>query len=144
MKIWKPDTCQCEVEEVYNGNEIVGGGQILKKCAAHADVADNELYGVLYANPDGENKRKNLVYRTLLGLDDVKGLGLENVKKKPDGTDDTIELKEGITYDWSFEGTGKNRKLKVQVKGANLTGQQKQAIKNSCDNRFGQNKVEVL
>ena len=81
MKTWKPDTCECLVEEIYNGTQIVGGGQVLKKCPAHAALADNEIYGVLYSNPDGENKRKNQMLRILLGYEDVKDLGLEELKK---------------------------------------------------------------
>ena len=143
MKTWKPDTCECEVEEIYNGTEIVNGGQVLSKCIAHQSVSDTELYGVLYANPDGENKRKNQMLRVLLGYESVKGLGLEETKKNQDGSDAGLGLKEGIEYKWNFEGSGKDRVLQVEIKGANLTKAQKDAIKDLSDTRFGVGKVGI-
>ena len=144
MKTWKPDTCECEVEEIYNGTDIVGGGQVLKKCPAHQTVPDNDLYGVLYSNPDGENKRKNQMLRILLGYEDVKGLSLEEMKRNQDGSDGGLGLKQGIDYKWSFEGSGKDRTLKVEVKGANLSTLQKTAIKGLCDTKFGIGRVEMM
>lgn len=141
MKIWKPDTCGCEIEEVYNGTDIVGGGQVLKKCVAHAGVADNELYGVLYSNPDGENKRKNHLYRTLLGMEEVNGLALDEVKKDEKGKDVGVGLKEGLEYEWSFSGTGKDRILTATVKGTTIQKTKKDSIKAHCDSKFGVGKV---
>lgn len=144
MKTWKPDTCECLIEEIYNGTEIIGGGQVLKKCQAHESVADNDLYGVLYSNPDGENKRKNQMLRILLGHEDIKDLGLEEAKTNPDGSSAGLGLKQGIEYTWSFEGTGANRKLKVELKGAILSKQQKDAISALSETKFGSNKVEII
>lgn len=144
MKTWKPDTCECEVEEIYSGTDIVGGGQVLKKCPIHASVSDNELYGVLYSNPDGENKRKNRMLRILLGHEEIKNLGLEEAKKNPDGSNAGLGLKEGIQYKWSFTGTGKDRILQVDIAGGNLSQAQKSMIKGVCDLKFGVNKVDIL
>jgi len=144
MKTWKPDTCECEVEEVYVGTAIIGGGAVLKKCVAHQSVPDADLYGVLYANPDGENKRKNQVYRVLLGLESVKGLGLEETKVNEDGSDGGVGFKKGVNYAWSFTGTGKDRVLQVDVKGATLSALQKAAIKTFGDTAFGLGRVEVV
>lgn len=143
MKTWKPDTCDCVVEEIYEGTAIVGGGQVIKKCEAHSTVADEDLYGVLYANPDGENKVKNQMYRVLLGMEDVKGLGLEKVTKDKEGNDIT-ELADGVDYKWSFEGIGYDRKLKVEVKGATLKKADKDSIKAHADTKFGSGKVEII
>lgn len=143
MKTWKPDTCECVIEEIYNGTEIIGGGQVVKKCVAHDSVPDNELYGVLYSNPDGENKRKNMVHRALLAHDELKSLGIEEQKTNPDGSDAGMGFKKGIEYIWLFTGTGKNRVLNIEVRGANLSSGQKAAIKNHCDNKFGVGKVAI-
>lgn len=143
MKTWKPDTCECVVEEIYNGNEIVGGGQVIKKCLAHTAVADQDLYGVLYANPDGENKRKNQVHRLLLGHDSIKNLGLEQTITNPDGTQ-TVEFKNGISFNWSFNGVGADRVLTVNVTGVTLTNTQKNAIRTFVNNKFGIGKVEII
>ena len=143
MKTWKPDTCNCVIEEIYQGTEIVGGGQVVKKCDHHSAVADEDLYGVLYANPDGENKVKNQMYRVLLGMEDVKGLGLEKITKNKEGNDIT-ELADGVEYKWSFDGVGYDRKLKVEVKGATLTKGKKDSIKAHADTKFGAGKVNII
>lgn len=132
------------VEEIYNGTDIVGGGQVLRKCAAHSSVDDADLYGVLYSNPDGENKRKNQIHRILLGLESVKGLGLEEQKLNPDGSSAGVGLKNGIEYKWSFQGTGRNRTMRVEVRGAPLSILQKTSIASACDAVFGAGKIEIL
>jgi len=137
MKTWKPDTCGCCVEEIYDGNTLVGGGQVLTKCPAHASVADAELYGVLYANPDGENKRKNLVHAMLLGVHAPElnlGLAEANAKGSP-------EFKAGAEYVWSFTGEGKGRVLNVGIPGASMTPLKKANFHSSCEAQFGQGKV---
>lgn len=144
MKTWKPDTCKCNIEEIYVGTEIIGGGQVLEKCDAHKDVADADLYGVLYSNPDGENKRKNRFLRILLGHEEIKDLGLEELKTNPDGSNAGLGLKPGIEYIWTFEGLGYDRKLKVEVKGATLAKEKTDAIIALCDNKFGAGKVEMV
>ena len=141
MKTWKPDTCGCLVEEIYSGSEIVGGGRVLEKCPVHQSVADADLYGVLYSNVDGENKRKNQILRILLGYEGLD-FGLQEMKKQ-DGKDAGFGLKDGIEYAWSFDGVGSNRVLRVEVKGSNLTQTQKDSIKVLCDTKFGSGKVEI-
>lgn len=143
MKTWKPDTCECVVQEVYEGTTIKGGGQVIKKCTAHSSVADQDLYGVLYSNPDGENKVKNQMYRILLGYEEIKDLGLEEKVVKEDGSE-VVEMKKGINYAWSFEGSDYNRKLKVEIKGVSLPKTKKDSIKALADNRFGNGKVEII
>lgn len=140
MKIWKPDTCECVIEEIYNGVEIVGGGEVVKKCAVHTDVPDEELYDVLL---NKENRVKNAVERVLLGHDNLKTLGLHKMTRQKDGTD-VVELKDGVEYKWQFEGTGKNRVLKAEIVGAMLTKGQKDAIKTLVDERCGEGRVNVL
>ena len=149
MKTWKPDTCECMVEEIYDGSNIVGGGQVLHKCEAHRDVPDDELYGVLYSTdltqpPTGENARKNMVLRILLGHEEIKGLGLEETKTNPDGSEAGLGLKAGVEYGWSFSGTGKDRVLRVEVKGATLTKAKKDSIRALCGRKFGVGKVEIV
>jgi hypothetical protein len=40
-----PTRC-CEMEEIYDGAKIVGGGRVIHKCYWHRDVPDEELYAV--------------------------------------------------------------------------------------------------
>lgn len=144
MKTWKPDTCECLVEEIYSGTTITGGGQVLNKCTAHTSVEDEDLYGVLQANFDSEGKRKNGVERILLSYDVIKDLGLEEMKKDDQGLDAGLGFKPGVKYIWSFQGTGANRTLQVEVVGGNLTLLQKTEIETLCNTKFGINKVEVI
>lgn len=125
MRTWSPDTCGCTVEEIYNGTDIVGMGEVIKKCAAHATVPDNELYGVLYTNPDSEQKRKNLLYKHLVETETGKDL--------PEGG---RGLADGVKYNWSFTGKGKNRILEVFVDG--ITAKQTKDIKTHVNNQFGE------
>lgn len=166
MKIWKPDTCDCILEEIYDqtfdsnagdftwvpdpadsskqikvrGRFVVtgiSGGQILFKCPTHQTVDDRDLYDVIL---NGENRVKNKFLRLLLGHEDIKDLGLEEDRLNPDGTQ-TRELKTGLEYLWAFEGEGKDRILKVEVRGANLTRPKKTEIETWCDTKFGLGKV---
>lgn len=107
-------TNEWSAEETATDNK----GAILPtyRCIAHKDIADIvELYGVLHKNSDGENRVKNLVEKKL--IEDLD-LGLsEDIEQ--DGKA-IRKFKEGITYNWRFEGTGKDRVLKVSIGGANL------------------------
>lgn len=141
MKIWRPDTCECEVEEIYEGDTIKGGGVVLNKCTAHASVPDAALYGVLYSNADGENKRKNLIERALLGFEGTN-FGLHETVVNSDGST-TVRFKNGISFTWSFSGTGAGRVLNVSVVGATLTTPQKNAVTTFAQTKFGAGKVII-
>ena len=144
MKIWGPDTCDCRIEEIYDGTNINGGGQVVRKCEAHGSVEDSELYGVLYSSPDGENKRKNQLERMLLGFPDdgIPGLNLSEAKRDADGSE-RVEFKSGVRFRWAFSGQGRSRVLQATIEGANLTPQQRTAILNACEARFGSGKVSL-
>src|SRR5574341_1420026 len=105
MKTWKPDTCECYVEEIYNGREIIGMGQVLRKCVAHAAVPDNQLYAVLHTNPDGENKRKNGVWKELLTRFEGP---LSEVKVNEDGST-YLDFKTTVSVTWAYSGLGAAR-----------------------------------
>jgi|CXWL01.1.fsa_nt_gi hypothetical protein len=141
MKTWKPDTCDCHVEEIYDLTGIKSMGQVLTKCIVHQTVADADLYDVLL---NKENRVKNRVYRILLGYEEIKDLGLEEPKKNQDGTDAGPGLKVGIEYAWNFVGTGANRVLQAEIKGSALTKAKKDELKALCDTKFGLGKVEVI
>lgn len=141
MKTWKPDTCGCEVEELYDGNMIVGMGQVIRKCVNHQNVPDAQLYDVIL---NKENLVKNRFWRILLGYEELKNLGLEEPKINPDGADGGLGLKSGLEYVWSFTGTDSNRVLRAEVTGVNLTKTQKDALQALCDTKFGLGKVVVI
>lgn len=138
-QLWTPDTCNCKIEEIEQSPDVWVGGNVIRKCADHADVPDNELYGVLYANPDGENKVKNQVEGYLLGRSG-EDFGFHEQKLDKEGNDAGIGWKKGLKYEWSFEGKGKNRKFRCNVKGGDLTPH-KAKMKKAFDSRFSSNKV---
>ena len=145
MKIWTPDTCPspgCVVEELYSGSTITGPGVIVRKCSAHSSVPDDQLYGVLYSNVDGENKRKNQVVRALLGYEGFS-VNLEATFTNPDGSS-YIDFKNGVTVTWSYSGSGTSRILTIFLVGVNLTNAQKTTINNFCTTRFGAGKVVLV
>src|SRR3990172_7949304 len=112
MKTWSPDTCPapgCIIEEIYAGSAIVGPGVVVRKCAAHAAVADGDLYGVLLTNPDGENRRKNRLEKALL---ETTGLQLGQL-----GPTGAWEWRPGLGFSWEWTGTGSSRVLRAAIKG---------------------------
>lgn len=120
MRTWEPDTCGCCVEELYDGGAPVGIGQVVRKCDAHAGVADGELYAVLL---DVENRRKNSIqYHVVSG-----GLGVE-----------------GASIGWSFAGAGAERQLSVWIIGVASTAELRAALQSFCDGEFGAGKVTVV
>ena len=146
LQTWKPDTCNCKFEEEYDNEDStvpMTCTKVIEKCQIHLSIADEDLYGVIYANADGENKRKNQMHRILLGYDEIKDLGLEEVKVDENDRE-SVNFKKGIKYIWSFEGDGKDRVLVVDVKGAVIDAPQKKLIQSLCNKRFGKNKVKVI
>lgn len=148
IKSWKPDTCGCHVGEIYEGTNIVGMGAVYSKCPAHANVPDEELYETIYGNVAlgiyGENRMKNHVERTLLGYEGLKDLGVEETKTNTDGSEAGVGFKEGIKYKWHFEGEGKDRILKWELEGVELTQKQKDDIDIELGKKVDVSKLENL
>lgn len=135
-QIWRPDTCGCVIEELHDPSNPAFGVQfsaVINKCPAHATVADADVWGVVYANPDGENKRKNLLHKALL---ETSSLNLSVL-----AADGTFQWKPGTTFNWSYNA---NRVLEVSISGTNLTTAQRNTVNNFCTTQFGANKVVLL
>ena len=140
---WHPDTCNCIIEQTHDPVNPAYGVQfskVVKKCLIHEAVPDNQLNDVIYANADSDQKRKNILESYIL---ETAALGLSNTTLNPDGS--TIRIwKSGVTYKWSFTGTGENRVLNVEITGINLSSSIKNAIQNWCDSTFGMAKVKII
>lgn len=139
---WKPDTCDCYVEEEYDRddpNAVMTCSKVISKCQFHTNVPDDDLYGVLYSNPNGENKVKNLVHKFLL---EETSLSLSKDTVTKEGTI-VKELKDGLDYVWSFSGQDEKRVLNIDVKGVILDKTQQETIKTFCDATFGTDTVAV-
>jgi hypothetical protein len=139
-QLWTPDTCNCKIEEVEESPDHWVGGNVIRKCADHTDVPDDELYGVLYSNDDGENKMKNQLEGYLLGMGGVD-FGFHEAKKHKDGSSAGTGWKDGFRYKWHFSGTGKNRTLHASVEGGILDNAQKKKIRDACSKRFKSDRV---
>jgi len=111
---WRPDTCGCSIIETWDPADpsFVRTGQPESKCQDHATVSDEELYGVLHANPDGENRRKNDVRSSLLEIDDITEFD----------DDGNLRFIHAAEMKWRFEGEGKNRTLHVSVQSDVIIG----------------------
>lgn len=105
---WRPDTCECIVDERVNGDAPKTLERVVKKCEAHSEVPDAELYDVLYAAPDGENRRKNEIHAWALEQPDLSEATFDAETQKP-----VRRLKPGQAFNWRFEGKGKRRVLVV-------------------------------
>ncbi len=145
-QIWRPDTCECVVEEEYDRDDFNSPftcSAVIKKCDSHKNVDDSDLFGVLYTNPDGENKLKNLIHKQLIE-DDT--LGLTDSKINKDGSI-TKTLKENIDFNWSFTGKDYDRVININVEGNEITDIQQSMINNSITNysvnTLGLNKVNI-
>lgn len=157
IEIWAPDTCGCKLTDAWeyldSGPAIcLGyGGSVIRKCEPHKDIPDEDLYDVLLGAPDGstigECRLKNYTYGFLIGKGGVD-LGFHEAKRNKDGSDAGFGLKEGFNYKWHFTGTGRDRKLNIDVEDINtkeskLTPAHKKTIKDACDGRFGKDRVIV-
>lgn len=100
---WRPDTCGCIIIETHDDEANTWSGVPESKCPAHASVPNQELYGVLHANPDGENKRKNQVHGMFLELDEYRDIDEEG----------NNVLIAGLQMHYEFTGSGKDRVLEV-------------------------------
>lgn len=136
LQRWWPDTCGCCIEQRHGEGNGVQFERVVEKCAVHTSVPDAQLYGVLYENQDGENKRKNHVEYALVS-DPIIGLGTL-------GPSGHYEWKPGVGFNWSWSGSGSSRVIEVTVYGVNLNGQKKARAQSWCDTRFGAGKVLVL
>jgi len=125
---WSPDTCGCTVEEYWDPANPQAGktfSRVVKRCPEHSTVDDSALYGVLYANPDGENKRKNRARAFLedIGIDFSQGSGEDMV--------------------WNFTGSGASRVLHVSLVKGTLTTAQRTSLATKALDEFGSGKMAI-
>lgn len=133
MRTWSPDTCECEIEEVYNGQTIVGGGVVVRKCSAHASVEDADLYDVLL---NKENRVKNRVQTQLM-------TAFSSILGDVDAATGSVSWKRGIVFNWAWSGVAPNRVITISLVGATLNSQQRNAAQAWCDANIGAGKVVI-
>ena len=132
LQTWKPDTCGCVVVEnvPQTGNKTLAS--VTKKCPAHADVSDADLYGVLYANPDGENKVKNVVMAELMDEGVTESFRL--TEKVLINGELQKQFRAGHDCLCHFTGSGANRVLEIEADL--LTPQHRKVLIAHCKSLF--------
>ncbi len=135
---WTPNRCgvspACSLIQKSDGvsTRIVGGREttigaagveVLRKCANHASVPDDELEATLHAEMKAVGRAGRLLAQ------DDPGLAL------------TRPLDEGQDYGVSFTGAGTSRTLRLTRLG--LTALQKEALATLLNSELGAGRVEV-
>jgi hypothetical protein len=166
---WSPDTCGCQIVMVKddrdldaefhfvegtvrdsNKNEVEG----MVKCPAHKALTRAGVWEATYADPDSENKRKNLMVKELMedlsiGLaEDVQTDKVELEEHpvlghvpKLDATGQPVRqverrFKPGVEVRHVFKGEGLHRELEMWVVGAQVTPAMRQKL-DACAERCG-------
>jgi hypothetical protein len=132
---WRPDTCGCVLyyqwDDTAPQDTRVHAPVDSIKCTFHANQA---THSAAFNSVIDENTRKNQGLQTAL---DNGPTSLFDVQA--DGVSRT--LKNGITYSWTFSGTAPNRVITVTFTGISFTTNQRNAIQNRLDTKFGVGKV---
>lgn len=149
MKTWKPDTCKCNIEEIYDNGEPIGMGTIITKCESHKDVDDSDLYNVIIRNVDSDQKRKNQTCNDIVAqhqytLSDQEKTLLKLLSRLNGNDNGEINIPDSVfdpdkSFSWEFDA---DRKLIVTTKG--FTNAEKNTIQDDKSAKFGSGKVEVL
>lgn len=140
---WSPDTCGCIVlyswddavpaeERVHSPvhehkNQTTEEETKTKRCQHH-DTPDIPDIIDLHECIRSENETKNAIYAHL--LDDHPRL----VRTRVENDNEIRELDPAAGFTFSFSGEGKNRRLQVELRGANLTPLEKNKIRDFAVN----------
>lgn len=135
MKTWQPVTCECKVAETYIGDTPVAMAGVLNKCAFHAAIPDDQLYGEILA--DGRVFCGTLRH----ALNNFQGV-LSEFKTKENG-DQYLDFKAGIGWHTAWTGIAPNRVLHITVAGVALPSPAKQALQNRFNLDHGLGKVVI-
>lgn len=134
INTWKPDTCGCEIHYEWDDaapgvvtpvGDFTGSDGVTrqtKKCAAHAGI---ETHGELHEHIGKENRSKNMMLKHL--VEDHAKFSEEEVDQEGRVSK---KLKRGVAYEYSFTGKDKDRRLVVSLRGASVTANDKQVMRN--------------
>lgn len=131
---WKHDTCNCQYIENYNTDtDTFSLNQFEVICTPHSTISDNTTrYNVLHS----DNQRKNFVLTDCINQ-------FSSILGQTDTDSGTIVLKKGITFNFSYSGSGDTRILTISFSGVSLTTQQKTTLQNLINTKYGSGKVVV-
>jgi hypothetical protein len=126
---WSPDTCQCVIE--YNDDITLS--RVVQACAAHQGGTEATVFStVLEENPRKNNSLKEILDNAPASMFDIDAESGQRVFKR------------GIDVNFAWSGVAPNRTLTLTVTGITLTANQRNAIQNKLDTKFGAGKVTVV
>ena len=143
MKVttWSPDTCKCVIE--YKWDDTISAEErvhtysnTVETCADHTSLSKSALYDTVSSENTMKNKIGGWIIENLPSVTRIR---------TDEETGETQKvLKPKIKYDWSFDGEGTNRVLKVKLLGVQLDETEKTSIRDFVNARFGTDKVVVI
>ena len=130
---WWPDTCSCKLLRDYDPNTdtftILSYENV---CNIHSSISNASQRHDAIVN---QNQRRSIFYNKI--LEQFPALFAET------NSEGTITLKKGITFNFSWSGTGTEAVLIISFTGINLNNQQKTNLQNLANSQFGSGKVIV-
>lgn len=138
---WMPDTCRCCIDYSWDtdadqATRVHTLASVVKKCPDHSLLNDGQIFAIL----SGENNRKNKVRSAALNL---LSSDLSDTFTDEQGNV-YIDFKKGISFDWSWSGSGEARVLNIRFIGVSLSNPKKNNIQQWCNTTFGAGKVVII
>lgn len=130
MMRYKLPSCKCVLlQDVINGEVVYAG--IESACPFHLNADTQVVY-----NNAHDNMLRHSHLQNKLMTDFATQL-------YQTGEGGTLIVKNGVTINYDWSGTGENRVLNLSVTGYNLSNNQKTAIQTWCDSNLGIGKCVV-
>ncbi len=129
---WKVKTCPCVLEYTWD-DSVTPIEKTLKNfiiiCPNHQALSDTDRWNTIW----DENPKVSLSLYHI--LDNSPTTSLYDI------IDGSRQLKQSITFSYSYSGTAPNRVLTISFTGISLTTNQKNTIQSLLNNKFGVGKV---
>lgn len=135
---WEPDTCDCILE--YEFDDTIPEDQrthsvynVIRSCTAHQGLG---TFQNIFNTVIEENPRKNNTLKHILDSAPASIYDLDQQNNKL--------FKKGIELTNQWSGIAPNRVLTVTLTGITLTTNQKNAVQNYINTKFGTGKVVLV
>ncbi len=138
---WKPDTCTCEVEQVFDDAIVTGPREstffrIIKTGPEHSGLEGQALFDIIKRDNDTKNF-------TLAEIE----LQYPDMKEQyivPDTGEPKLRTKWGIRHEWVFDGKDADRVLQYRLIGRPQSTADKTITQAALDTKVGVGRVNNL